>query len=233
MIPLAHDLSDETVLVVGGGSVGARRARTFAAEARVVVVSPAFPEADYGGAERVERAVDPDEAPALVAEHDPAVVVCAADDRAVNDAVARAGRDGGALVNRADESGGRAAGEVAVPATTSDGGVRAALTTGGASPALARVLRARVEREIDGAGLVADATGRLRADLRDDGVGPDRRRAAVRAAVRDDGVWAAARDDDRERVERRVERAAAAVLGETAGSGSGAEAETGAAGGEP
>jgi precorrin-2 dehydrogenase/sirohydrochlorin ferrochelatase len=217
MIPLAHDLSDEVVLVVGGGSVGARRARTFAAEARVVVVAPAFPETDYGGAERVERAIAPGDASALVAEHDPAVVVCATDDPAVNDAVALAARDDEALVNRADESGGRPAGEVAVPATTSDGDVRAALTTGGASPALARVLRERIEREIAGAGLVADATRRLRAGLHDDHVEPNRRRAAVRAAVRDGGGWAAARDGDRERVDRRVDRAARAALGERAG----------------
>lgn len=216
MIPLAHDLSDETVVVVGGGSVGARRARTFGAEARVVVVSPAFPAAEYGGADRVDRAVAPAEASTLVDEYDPAVVVCATDDPAVNDAVARAARSRGALVNRADEAGGRPAGEVAVPATTSDGDVRAALTTGGACPALARVLRERVEREVDGAGLVADAAGRLRADLRDDGVGPDRRRDAVRAAVRDDEVWSAARDGEDSRVERFVDRAAAAVLGEPA-----------------
>ena len=42
MIPLVHDLADETVLVVGGGSVGGRKARRFASEADVVVVSPAF-----------------------------------------------------------------------------------------------------------------------------------------------------------------------------------------------
>jgi precorrin-2 dehydrogenase/sirohydrochlorin ferrochelatase len=212
MIPLAHDLSGETVLVVGGGSVGARRARTFAAEARVVVVSPAFPAADYGGATRVERAVRPDGADALVADHDPALVVCATDDEAVNAAVAAAARDRGALVNRADVAGDRPAGEVAVPATTDDGGVRVALTTGGASPALARVLRERIDDQIAGAGLVADATGRLRVALADRGVDEERRRAAVRAAVRDEAVWTAARDDDAARVERAVDRAAEAVL---------------------
>ncbi|MUW15115.1 bifunctional precorrin-2 dehydrogenase/sirohydrochlorin ferrochelatase, partial [Halorubrum sp. CBA1125] len=42
MIPLYHDFADETVLVFGGGPVAARKASRFAAEARVVMVSPAF-----------------------------------------------------------------------------------------------------------------------------------------------------------------------------------------------
>ena len=44
MTPLFHDLRGETVLVFGGGSVGARKARRFATESRVVVVSPRFHE---------------------------------------------------------------------------------------------------------------------------------------------------------------------------------------------
>ncbi|MFC6772099.1 NAD(P)-dependent oxidoreductase, partial [Halorubrum pallidum] len=37
MIPLYHDFTGETVLVIGGGGVGARKASRFADEARVVV----------------------------------------------------------------------------------------------------------------------------------------------------------------------------------------------------
>ncbi|MDR9382052.1 MAG: NAD(P)-dependent oxidoreductase, partial [Natronomonas sp.] len=48
MIPLYHDFTDETVLVFGGGPVGARKARRFAREAAVVVVSPEFAADDYG-----------------------------------------------------------------------------------------------------------------------------------------------------------------------------------------
>ena len=39
MIPLLHDFDGETVLVVGGGPVGARRARTFAPH-KIVVATP-------------------------------------------------------------------------------------------------------------------------------------------------------------------------------------------------
>ncbi|PSP38537.1 siroheme synthase [Halobacteriales archaeon QH_10_70_21] len=148
MIPLFHDLGDETVLVFGGGPVGARKARRFAREASVVV-----------------------------------------DDPTVNEAVEAAARERGALVNRADQSGGRDAGSVVVPATVRDGGVTVAISTGGASPAVARELRKRIETEIEGAGELAAATAELRAELKARGVDPERRREALRAAVQSPSVW--------------------------------------------
>jgi len=42
MTPLYHDFEGETVLVFGGGTVGARKSVGFADAARVVVVSPTF-----------------------------------------------------------------------------------------------------------------------------------------------------------------------------------------------
>ncbi|MEF8828740.1 MAG: NAD(P)-dependent oxidoreductase, partial [Haloarcula sp.] len=53
MIPLMHDFEGETVLVVGGGPVGARKARTFAAEADVVVLSPEFADRSFADAGKV------------------------------------------------------------------------------------------------------------------------------------------------------------------------------------
>lgn len=42
MIPLFHDFDGETVLIVGGGAVGFRKADRFAREAEVIVISPDF-----------------------------------------------------------------------------------------------------------------------------------------------------------------------------------------------
>ena len=196
MIPLLHDFADERVLVVGGGAVGARKARRFAREARVVVVSPTFADAGVGGAERVRAAPDPDLARELVARADPALVVAATDDSAVNDAAAAAARERGALVNRADRRGDREANGVVVPATVREGPVTVAVATDATSPAVSRHLRRAVEPVVDGAGAVAAATGDLRARLRERGVAPERRRAAVRAAAGDDDVWTAAREGD-------------------------------------
>ncbi|MDS0240724.1 MULTISPECIES: NAD(P)-dependent oxidoreductase [unclassified Haloferax] len=196
MIPLVHDLSDETVVVFGGGPVGARKARRFAREARTVVVSPEFGDRDFGDAELVRAAPKPEEVPSWVERFGPALVVAATDDDAVNDAVVAAAREAGALVNRADRSGERDAGSVVVPATVEDGDVSVAITTGGASPALSKHLRERIESELAGAGEMAALTAELRAELKASDRSPTERRDAIRAVVRNPSVWKALRTGD-------------------------------------
>jgi len=191
MIPLLHDFEGEAVLVFGGGRVGARKARRFAREADVVVVSPAFADADFGGARLVRASPDPDDLASWFDRTDPVLAVAATDDADLNAAIERAARERGALVNRADEAGGREAGSVVVPATVRDEPVVAAIATGGASPALSRHLRQRLDEELAGAGEMAELTAELRAELKAEGRAPDERRAAVRAVVRSDRVWKA------------------------------------------
>lgn len=196
MIPLVHDLSGETVLVFGGGPVGARKARRFARETRTVVVSPAFVDREFGDAELVRAAPAPADVGDWVERFEPAVVVAATDRDDVNEAVERAARTHGALVNRADHSGGRDAGSVVVPATVEDDPVTVAISTGGASPALSKYLRERIETELVGAGEMAELTAALRAELRTRDVSPTERRDAVRAVVRSSHVWKALRTGD-------------------------------------
>ncbi|WP_435124403.1 precorrin-2 dehydrogenase/sirohydrochlorin ferrochelatase family protein [Halobaculum sp. D14] len=196
MIPLLHDFVGETVLVVGGGPVGARKARTFAREADVVVVSPAFDGDDFGGAELVRAAPTPADVAEWVDRLSPALVVAATDDAAVNDAAAEAARDRGALVNRADESGGRDAGSVVVPATVRDDPVVAAVATGGVAPALSAELRRRIEGELAGAGAMAELVGEIREELKRRDVDASARRDAVRAVVSNPAVWKALQDGD-------------------------------------
>ncbi len=189
MIPLVHDFTDETVLVFGGGTVGARKARRFAREAAVVVVAPDFADAGFGGAERARAAPGPEDVPGWFDRVGPALAVAATDDAAVNDAVARTADERGVLHNRADRAGDRAAGSVLVPATVRDDPVVVAVSTGGRSPALARHLRRRIADEVEDAGAMAELTAALRADLREREVAPERRRAAVRAVVASTDVW--------------------------------------------
>ncbi|MEF8806569.1 precorrin-2 dehydrogenase/sirohydrochlorin ferrochelatase family protein [Natronomonas sp.] len=189
MIPLYHDFTDETVLVVGGGPVGARKARRFAREADVVVVSPEFPADDYGGAERVRAAPEPDDIPAWFDRTDPGLAVAATNDDAVNEAVESVAQERGVLVNRADHSGSRDLGSVVVPATVRDGDVVVSISTGGASPALSKELRKRIESEIEGAGEMADLTAELRTDLKARDLSAAERRTAVRAVVQSPQVW--------------------------------------------
>jgi precorrin-2 dehydrogenase/sirohydrochlorin ferrochelatase len=198
MLPLVHDFDGATVLVFGGGSVGARKARRFAREARVVVVSPAFGGSlDWGAngsIDRVRAAPDPGDVRAWVDRGDPALVVAATDDPAVNAAAERTARDHGTLVNRADERGPRAPGSVVVPATVREGPVTVAIDTGGRDPTLSRALARRLDDATDGAAAVADLLDAV-GDAAD-AVGLDAadRRAARRAVAGADAVWKALGD---------------------------------------
>ena len=191
MIPLLHDFEGETVLVFGGGRVGARKARRFAREADVVAVSPGFVDEDFAGAERVQAAPDPGDVAEWVERTEPALVVAATDDKAVNEAAETAARERGILHNRADQHGERDPDSVIVPATVRDDPVVVAVATGGTSPALSRYLREEMESEFAGAGAMADLTGELREKLQDRGLPVEKRRAAVRAVVRSPEVWKA------------------------------------------
>lgn len=191
MIPLLFDLAGETVLVFGGGPVGARKARRFGEEAGVLVVSPDFAAADFGGAERVRARPDARAVAGWIRRVEPAVVVAATDDAALNEAIADAARADGRLVNRADEAGERDAGSVVLPAIARDGPVVAGVGTGGRSPALSAALRDRIAGEIDGAGAMAELTAELRAELADEGYPPARRREAIRRVVANREVWTA------------------------------------------
>ena len=191
MIPLLHDFTDETVLVFGGGAVGARKARQFATEADVVVVSPAFADAVFGDAARVRASPTPEDVPAWLARVDPALVVAATDDEALNAAIAEAAREQGRLVNRADVAGERPAGSVVLPAIVRDDPVVVGIGTGGISPALSAHLKECIAGEIEGAGAMAELTADLRADLSAREVPPAQRRAALRAVLAERDVWTA------------------------------------------
>jgi precorrin-2 dehydrogenase/sirohydrochlorin ferrochelatase len=189
MIPLLHDFTGATVLIFGGGSVGARKARRFAREADVVVVSPTFADADFGDAARVRAKPNDAAVRDWIDRTEPTLVVAATDETARNADIASAARERGALVNRTDEHGGRDPGSVVVPATVRDDPVVVAVSTGGTSPALSRHLRERIEADVEGAGEMAALTGELRERLQEANVDPSARRAAMRAVTASDSVW--------------------------------------------
>lgn len=194
MIPLYHDFDDATVLVIGGGSVGARKAKRFASEADVVVVSPAFDDRfddeAFPTIERVRAAPGVDDVNEWLDRIDPALVVAATDDGDLNAAVAEAASERDILVNRTDRAGERGVGSVVVPATVDDGPVSVAISTGGRSPALSRYLRQQIEGEIENAGAMAELTAGLRAELKESHP-PAERREAIREVVRSPAVWKA------------------------------------------
>jgi precorrin-2 dehydrogenase/sirohydrochlorin ferrochelatase len=191
MIPLIHDFTDERVLVLGGGPVGARKARRFATEAEVIVLSPEFADRSFGDAQLLRAAPDVEGVRSWIDSVNPALIVAATDDSELNDTAEQAAADRGILINRADDTGTRSFGSVVVPATVRDDPVVVAISTGGRSPALSKYLRQQFESEFAGAGEMAEVTGDLRAEFKNADMSPSERRKNVRAVVRSRDVWKA------------------------------------------
>ncbi|MFB6085510.1 MAG: bifunctional precorrin-2 dehydrogenase/sirohydrochlorin ferrochelatase [Halodesulfurarchaeum sp.] len=197
MIPLFHDVRGKRVVIFGGGRVAARKADLFAPEADVVVVSREF---DDRLAEidcrQVESEIDADEAATRVG--DAFLVIPATDDAELNAAIADEARAAGALVNRVDEPG-----EVVTPSVIAGEHVTVGISTEGASPAVSKHLRRRLESEIE----AIDPMVALQADLREDAteLGEAARREFLWNVLEDDRIKSALADGDWDRARRLAE----------------------------
>ena len=141
--PVNLCLDGQPVLVVGGGPVAARKVEgLLQTGACVTVVAPAAVDAIASNPEVVwqRRAYRPDEAASY------RLVVTATSDPAVNAQVARDGEAANVFVNSADDP---ANCTFTLPSVARRGDLQVAVSTAGRSPALARWLRQRIEREID------------------------------------------------------------------------------------
>ena len=207
LFPLFVELGGRPCIVFGGGAVAERKILALLAVGAVVtVVSPTLSVAltelaTAGLIAHVSRAyADGDLASAVLA-------FAATDDGAVNAEVAREGRTRGVWVNAADDP---AHCDAILPAVVHRGALTVAISTGGASPALARAVRERLERALPEAyGSLAEVAAEARRDLHATG-----RRASAddwRAAL-DDGLGAlldgAPVDEAARRLRTRLERAA-------------------------
>jgi siroheme synthase-like protein len=140
-IVLTH-LDRTRCVVVGGGPVAERKiAALLDGAALVTVVSPdlttrlrAWVEA--GRLEHIGRNYDAGDLDGA------GLAIAATDDPVVNDEVARAARRRGILINVADNP---SAGNFHTVATVREGDVLVAISTGGDSPALAALLRRRID----------------------------------------------------------------------------------------
>ena len=136
-------LAGQPVLVVGGGPVAARKVQALLqAGARVTVVAPAAARAiaEQPGATWLRRSYQPPEAGSY------RLVVTATNDPAVNAQVAGDCEAANVFVNSADDP---ANCTFTLPSVARREHLQVTVSTDGRSPALARWLRRRIEREID------------------------------------------------------------------------------------
>ncbi|HEX2784248.1 MAG TPA: bifunctional precorrin-2 dehydrogenase/sirohydrochlorin ferrochelatase [Ilumatobacteraceae bacterium] len=163
--PIVLDLAGVPVLVVGGGKVARRKiGGLVAARADITVVAPTIDDAIRALPVRiVTRAYEPTDLDGVW------LVVTATDDPSTNAAVAADAQARLIWVNSADDP---ANCTFTLPAIARDGAVTVAISTGGASPALAAHLRAEIEQWLADIG-AADAAATLAAqrdELRSRGV---------------------------------------------------------------
>jgi precorrin-2 dehydrogenase/sirohydrochlorin ferrochelatase len=156
-------LEQRRSVVVGGGNVAARKvAGLIEAGAHVTVISPALaPELEtLAEAGRIIFIDRPYRRGDLAGAF---LVIAATDDPAANQAVWREAEQRGCLVNVVDDP---AHSNFILPAVVRRGDVSVAVSTGGASPALARRLRERLETLVGPEyGELADLLAELRPQL--------------------------------------------------------------------
>ncbi len=164
-LPVFLKLSGHPCLVVGGGEVAARKVRQLReANADVLIVAPQLcPELQNLAAAKQVRY----EAGRFAEKHlhGCSLVIAATNDRDVNENVSKACQNRQIPVNVVDDP------ELCTfitPALVSRGPVQIAISTGGAAPVLARLLRARLETIIPSAyGRLAELMQQFRAQAKE------------------------------------------------------------------
>ena len=138
--PIFLDVQDRDCLVVGGGAVGTRKAMgLYRSGARVRVISREFsPKLEaISGISRVCKPYEP-------SDLDPAFLVFAAtDNRGLNQQIREDAKAGGILCNVADAPD---RSDFILPSVVERGDLVCAVSTGGASPALAKKIRQDLEQ---------------------------------------------------------------------------------------
>jgi len=135
-LPVALNLENRAVLVVGGGAVGARKAAAFAdAGARVTIVSPQL-NGDFPAVEFREKRYESADCSGFF-------LICACtDSREVNAQIARDAKAQGILCNLADDPKNS---DFHTMATIRRGEITVGVATGGLSPVLSRHIKAKIE----------------------------------------------------------------------------------------
>lgn len=144
-------LDGKTVLVVGGGSEGYRKTQSFVdSGAKIWVISKAF----SSGIQKLHEAkkvallkTEIQDAKAFVDSLNPKpdVLLAVTDDSKLNLELVKAAKSAGCMVYSVDNP---ALSDFILPAVAKVGEVKIAVSTSGKSPAMARVLRQRIEKMI-------------------------------------------------------------------------------------
>jgi precorrin-2 dehydrogenase/sirohydrochlorin ferrochelatase len=187
MIPLFVDCSDRRIVIFGGGTVAARKAAYFSGKAPVTVASRSFiPAFDDLRVTRVEIDLDAtSDMKLLDLTRDAFLVIAAVSDPKVNDRIGRLCRAKGILFNNADGK----PGDVVLPAVTGGEHYTIAVSTHGASPAVARFVREELDDMFPALDAMIELQEKLREALKVAEPDQKKRTIILRDVLDDPAVW--------------------------------------------
>ncbi len=149
LLPLMIDLSGRHVAIIGGGSVGERKATLFSKYADTTVISVAFSKnlEEMNGAGklkliRADLGSMPDDKIAEIISN-AFLVVPATNDASLNDRIVKIAQKSDILINKVDS-----VGDVVVPSVITRGDLTIGISTLGSSPALSKYTRKKIEQVI-------------------------------------------------------------------------------------
>ncbi len=143
------NLSGKKVVIIGGGSVGERKASLFSGYADTIVVSAGFTPKleelkDAGKVKliQVDLGSLPDNRIGSIIS-DAFLVIPATNDISINDRITRIAHESDILINKVDS-----VGDVVVPSVITRGNLTIGISTLGSSPALSKYTRKKIEQVI-------------------------------------------------------------------------------------
>lgn len=143
LLPLFIDIKDKPCLLVGGGRVAARKLKMLChAEAKITVIAPKL-------CEDVQQLCDQYALDVLLRKFEDSdighqrLIIAASNDAALNNHISQIAKQNEILVNVSNDF---TQGDVVLPSIINRDPIQIAVTTGGASPVLARLLRSNLER---------------------------------------------------------------------------------------
>jgi siroheme synthase, N-terminal domain len=194
MIPLVVDLHDRTVVIFGGGTVGARKARYFGKEARLKIISRTFSEGVAGlPAERITRDLSGATDEELRSYLDGAyIAIAATPDPVLNNRIGRLCGETGILFNNARGE----KGDLLIPSVTGGEHYLLAISTGGSSPAVSRYVREYLEKNRPGLDKMVQLQERLRVYLAKNEKEEEMRKKVLWSVLSDEDIWQALSSGD-------------------------------------
>jgi precorrin-2 dehydrogenase/sirohydrochlorin ferrochelatase len=196
MIPLMIDLSEKKVVIFGGGNVGTRKARFFAEEADVTIISRSFsPECSELPLKTIELdlsgAKDTDLAGLMKGAF---AVIAATPDTALNNRIGTICHEQGILFNNASGE----SGDLLIPSVIRGERYILAISTTGESPAVSRFLREYIQASLPDIDRMIRIQARLREALQESVPDTDTRKKILWEVLNDPQVWEALRKGEEE-----------------------------------